>query len=230
MKILTAIPIHVSKDYCAERWFENVFKLEYPADLLLVDNSPGTDYAEKLKKYCSKYGINPVRSSLTEVSLETRDKVASETSYGVKNYKIEHLELPLEQGKFERIARSREVIRREVLDKGYDGWFSWENDQLIPTNTLGELVKMMRSADFSMVELNGWDREIPNFPNFDWGVALISRGALEKYSFILEFGKEREMPGTGEPGEAWFRKRVLRGGGSCLQADGTIGPIYHLNE
>jgi len=204
MKILIAIPIHVSKDYCTERWFENLSKLEYPADLLLVDNSPGTDYVEKLKKYCAKYGI--------------------------KNYKTEHLELPLEQSKFERIARCREVIRREVLDKGYDAWFSWENDQLIPTNTLDELVKIMRSADFSIVELNAWDREIPDLPNFDWGVSLISREALEKYSFILEFGTDPEMPATWEPGEAWFRKRVLRGGGSCLQVDGAIGPIYHLKE
>lgn len=183
---------------------ENISKLEYPADLLLVDNSIGSDYAEKIKEYCAKYGIT--------------------------NYKIEHLELPPEQDKFERVARSREVIRQEVLSKGYGAWFSWECDQLIPNNTLGELVRIIGFGNFSIVELNSWDKKKPNLPNYDWGVALINREALEKYSFLLEFGTDPDMPLTWEPGEAWFRKRVLRGGGSCLQADNAVGPIYHLDE
>lgn len=204
MKVLISTPIHSSKDYGMERWLENVSKLEYPADLLMVDNSIGLDYTEKIKEYCTKYRI--------------------------KNYKIEHLDLPPEQDKFERIARSREVIRQEVLNRGYDAWFSWENDQLIPNHTLDELVKIMKSADFSIVELNSWDRVIPNLPNYDWGVALISREALEKYSFLLEFGTDPDMPQTWEPGEAWFRQRVIRGGGRVLQANNVVGPIYHLEK
>src|SRR3989344_9317605 len=110
MKILIGTPIHISKDYCMEKWLENVSKLEYPADFMMVDNSPvldpvrsktsakggssadqafqavrtsnGIDYVEKVKKYCAKYGIT--------------------------NYKIEHLELPPEQEVHERVAGSRE--------------------------------------------------------------------------------------------------------------------------
>src|SRR3989344_6467868 len=96
MKILIGTPIHICKDYSMERWLENVSKLEYPADFMMVDNSPGLDYIEKIKGYCAKYGI--------------------------KNYKIEHLELLPEQGDGERVARSRGVIIQEILSHDYDGW------------------------------------------------------------------------------------------------------------
>ena len=49
MKILIGTPIHECKDYCMERWLKNVSKMEYPADLLLVDNSPGLTYVEQVK-------------------------------------------------------------------------------------------------------------------------------------------------------------------------------------
>jgi len=60
MKILIGAPIHECKDYCMERWLKNVSKMEYPADLLLVDNSPGLTYVEQVKDYCKKYpGYSP---------------------------------------------------------------------------------------------------------------------------------------------------------------------------
>ncbi|MBI2049649.1 hypothetical protein HYT32_01965 [Candidatus Roizmanbacteria bacterium] len=206
MKILIGTPIHRVKDYCMERWLENVARLQSAssADLLLVDNSPGLDYMGKVKGYCAKYGMT--------------------------SYKIKHLEIPQEQKMFERVARCREVIRQYLLSKRYDAWFSWECDQIIPINALDKLVRLMNTGDFVMVSHNNWTREIPDLPNFDWGVALIKRQVLEKYSFILEFGTDPDMPDTWEPGEAWFRKRILRSGDSFLEADGVINPIHHLKE
>lgn len=206
MKILIGTPIHIAKDYSMKRWLENVSKLllEYQADFMMVDNSPGLEYVEKVKGYLAKYGI--------------------------KNYKIEHLALPPEQGVFERVARSREIIRQEILAHGYNAWFSWECDQLIPTHALNELVRMMKAGDFMIVAHNSWSHEVSPQPNFDFGVALISREALEKYSFILDFGTDPDMPDTWEPGEAWLRHRVLRDGGSYIEVDGVIDPIDHLVE
>ena len=57
MKILIGTPIHQKKDYAIERWLENVSKLEYPADLLMVDNSPGIEYMERAKGYCKRIGL-----------------------------------------------------------------------------------------------------------------------------------------------------------------------------
>ena len=62
----------------------------------------------------------------------------------------------------------------------------------------------------------------------DFGISLIARKALEKYSFLLKFGADPEMPDTWEPGEYWFKRRVLRDGGNSLEVDGLIKPIYHL--
>ena|SRR3989344_7113472 len=207
MKILIGTPIHIVKDYAMERWLENVAKLqmEYPADLLLVDNSPGLDYMEKVKGYCKQYGI--------------------------KNYQIKHLQLPPEQSVFERVARSREIIRKYILSRDYDAWFSWECDQLIPNNALGELIKMMESGNFTIASHNTRVRENPGQVLDElFGTTLIKREVFKKHGFLLEFGTNPEMPDTWEPGEKWFKKQVLKDGGSTIEADGILKPVYHLNE
>lgn len=206
MKILIGTPIHQIKDYAMEKWLQNAAKLQKksPADLLLVDNSPGLEYVEKVKRYLAKYRI--------------------------KNYKIEHLELPPQQDVYERVARCREIIRQQLLSSKYDAWFSWECDQLIPTNTLDELVRMMKGGNFMMVVHNCWDRQTPGGLNTDMGVTLINRRCLEKYGFLFQFGADPHMPDTWRSNQAWFKKQVLKSGGNYIEVFGVIDPIYHLNE
>ena len=201
MKVLIGTPIHICKDYAMERWLENVSKLEYPADLLLVDNSPGTNYVAKVKGYCQKYGV--------------------------KNYQIKHLEINQENGADERIGRSREIIRQEVLSKNYEAWFSWECDQIIPVNTLDILIRMMQAGNYMMVHPNSWAREVPTELNASFGCCLIGRKALEKYGFLLEYP---DMPDCWHGGDTWFKKQVIKGGGSYIEIYGIIQPIYHLNN
>ena len=107
MRILIGTPIHRIKDYAMERWLENIAKLalESPADLLMVDNSPDTEYMETVRGYCAKYGIT--------------------------NYKIVHIDF--DQGmsvsaKDKRIEAAQKIIREEILSHDYDAWFSWECD------------------------------------------------------------------------------------------------------
>ncbi len=196
---------HAPKDYAMESWIQNVaqVQLEYLYDFLIVDNSPSPDYAKQLNNYCQKYKV--------------------------KNYIIRYISLPPEQEKFERIARSREVIREYLLAHNYDAWFSWESDILIPVNALEKLINIVNSGDYLFVAHNNWTRQISDMPNFDWGLALVRREALEKYSFILNFGTDPEMPETYEPSEAWFRKRVLRDGGKFIEVDGVFA-VKHLNN
>jgi hypothetical protein len=206
MKILIGTPIHICKDYSMERWLQNVAKLQLqtPADLFLVDNSPGLNYMEKVKGYCAKYGIT--------------------------NYKLEHLELPPEQKVDERVARSREIIRKEIISKDYDAWFTWECDQIIPTNSLDELIKMMNAGNFMMVNHNNWIRQLPDRVNTDFGISLIKRECLEKYSFLLEFGTDPDMPHNWKFGEAWLKVQILRDGGSIVEVQGVLNPVYHLDN
>lgn len=205
MKILIGTPIHISKDYAMERWLENVSKLEYQTDLLMVDNSPGLKYVEKVKGYCKKYGIT--------------------------NYQIRHLEINDQQLAAEKIGRSREIIREEILAKGYDAWFSWESDQIIPINTLDKLVDLMQKGNFSMVVHNSWDRENPSTPTFYFGIALIGRGPLEKYSFLIDkYTSDPDMNFTWYRAEEWFKKQIRRDGGNYIEVCGITGPIYHLNK
>jgi hypothetical protein len=203
MKILIGTPIHISKDYCMERWLENVamLQLEYLADLLLVDTSPGLEYVEKVKGYCAKYNI--------------------------KNYEIKHLEINEHQPAAEKTGRSWEIIRQEILAKDYDAWFSWGCDRIIPTSALGKLATIMEAGNYMMVGPNSWAREMPSEPSVNFGCALIKRECLEKYGFSLEYPG---MPDCWAGVEDWFKKQVLKGGGSYIEIFGVIEPIYHLKE
>ena len=163
MKILIGTPIHQIKDYCMEKWLENVSKLEYSADLMMVDNSPDLTYLDKVRGYCDKFNI--------------------------KNYVLEHIEVSQENGVDERVNRAREVIRKYFLSKDYDAWFTWECDQLIPLDALDKLIELMNAGNFMMVNHNSWARERPFDTNTDFGCSLIKRECLEKYSFLLEYGK-----------------------------------------
>ena len=204
MKILIGTPIHQIKDYSMERWLENVAKLQkvYPADLLLVDNSPGLEYVEKVKGYCKKYGI--------------------------KNYKIEHIEIHQED-RDERIGRSREIIRQYILISNFDAWFSWESDQIIPPDTLKKLAKIMEAGHYMIIHPNSWTRDkvLKSEPEISFGVCLISREPLEKYGFLLEYPN---MNNCWHGGDVWFKKQVLKGGGNYIEIYGLIKPIYHLSE
>lgn len=203
MKILIGTPIHQSKDYSMERWLESVSKLEYPADLLLIDNSPGLDYVEKVKGYCQKYGLI--------------------------NYKLVHIDARQEQMYIEeRLAASREIIRREVLDKNYDAWFSFECDILAPPHTLTKMVDLI--GDYSIVRhcypsrgsLGGFNQEL--------GITLVKRAVLERYGF--GYGLVDPInPNTMYGSDVWFIIQIDR---SHDQKDkvvsGVIKPIYHLSS
>ena len=203
LKILIGTPIHQIKDYCMERWLQNVSKLQNvsPAHLLLVDNSPDLSYVEKVKGYCKKFGIT--------------------------DFEIVHIDVHQENGIDERIGRSREVIRQYILKNDYDVWFSWESDQIIPTDTLNILIKVMRAGNYSMIHPNAWSRENPSEPEANFGVCLINRDVLEKYGFLLVYP---DMPDCWHGGEVWFKKQVIKGGGSFIEIYGIITPILHLNS
>ncbi len=213
MRILIGTPIHISKDYCMERWLENVATLEYPADLLLVDNSPDTEYVKKVKRYCKNVKI--------------------------KNYKIEHVKVVpsqevikkgVDEQIHERICRSREIIRHYVVDNDYDAWFCWESDQIIPTNALDKLVTLMKTGDFMVVDHNCWVNTIPDQINFDFGVTLLTRECLQKYSFIPTFGTGPNESPSWYEAEHWYRNRLRRDQCNFIEVAGLIEPIYHLDK
>lgn len=226
-KVLIGTPIHVSKDYSMERWLKNVSKLEYPADLLLVDNSPGMDYVGKVKSYCKKYGLSP-----------TNNFKRGPISSGTKNYKINHLEIlqgrksgkSIREQEHERIGRSREIIRKEFLALDYDAYFFWENDILIPTNALDKLIGLMQAGKFMVVDHNCWIRDNPNQVNFDYGIVLFNRRCLERYNWLPEFGTGSKRPDNWYYAEMWFRKRIYRDGCRYTEVTGLIEPVYHLDK
>ncbi len=203
MKILIGTPIHVCKDYGMERWLKSVSEFTYPADLMMVDNSPDESYMEKVKGYCAKYGVT--------------------------NYKLVHIDINQESNINEKISQAREIIRQEILTKGYDAWCTLECDVIAPPNALDELVRLI--GDFDEVNHSYPCRENPYEDNYDFGLSLIKREPIEKYGFIGQYGFcDPIMPKCYHGGERWFMRKVLRGGGSFIDVFGAISPVYHLNE
>ncbi len=205
MRILIGTPIHICKDYAMERWLKNVAKLQQqtPADLFLVDNSPGLEYVEKVKGYCEKYGVG--------------------------NYKIEHLELDQKLNSDMRINVAQEVIRRKILSSDHDTWFSWECDQLIPANALNELIRLMEAENYKMALHNCWARYDNNLPMTDMGCTLIKKECLEMACFLPERDGKISL-NESDRYKSTFKQRVLKGGGNYIEAFGIITPIYHLDE
>lgn len=212
-KILIGTPIHQVKDYIIKRWLENVVGLtrQTPADLLLVDNSPGLDYVAKVKTYCQELGL--------------------------KNCHLDHLDflqgketgLEIQEQIHKRVACSREFIRQEILVKGYESWFCWECDQIIPNHALQKLITMMALDDFWLVDHNGWG-ETEGEPNFDLGVALMSRACLEKYSFLPDFDHDLTAPNSWYNVENWYRQRLKKDGCPIIEVFGVIEPILHIHH
>src|SRR3990167_7595818 len=149
MKILIGTPVHECKDYAMERWLKSVSKLDYPYDLLLVDNSDNLEYTDKLHKYGKKYGVS--------------------------SYKLVHIDVGRNAILDEKLASSREMIRKEVLDKSYDAWFSLECDVITPPDALSKLVNLIE--DNWMVSHAYPTREIPNETHAQLGISLINRKA-----------------------------------------------------
>jgi len=213
LKILIGTPVHEIKDYCIERWLENVAELMKvtPAHLLLVDNSPGLDHVEKVKGYLKRNGV--------------------------KNYKIEHFEvinaeLSPDKSRSVNVEISQEMIRQATLKGDYDAWFSWECDQIIPVDTLNKLVDLMKIGNYMMVVVNSWARTIPGELNANMGVTLISQAAL-KIGWFLPFEEGKisfDLADFYDVDETMFKKRVLKAGGNYVEVYGAVEPIYHLDN
>ena len=77
-----------------------------------------------------------------------------------------------------------------------------------------------------MIHPNAWSRENPSEPEANFGVCLINRQSLEKFGFLLEYPN---MPNCWYGNEVWFKKQVIKGGGSYIEIYGIIKPILHLN-
>lgn len=203
-KILIGTPVHECKDYAMERWLKSLYNLDYPFDLLMVDNSPNSKYLRKINYYCKKYGI--------------------------KNYQLVHLDFDKNSSIDERLSASREVIRQAVLAKNYDAWCSLECDVIVPTDALTKLINLLE--DYWMVSHAYPARDNPEETNVEFGLSLIKRQALLKYGFAGQYGYVDPLrPNSYYGNDVWFIRRLNRDNeGKHIHVYGTIRPIYHLNE
>lgn len=183
---------------------ESVSKLDYPFDLLMVDNSPDPEYQKKVHEYCKKYGLT--------------------------NYKLVHINVGRDSILDERLAQSREIIRKEVLDKKYDAWFSLECDIIAPPDALTKLVDLI--DDYWMASHVYPSRSSQHQINEQLGITLVKRNALERYGFINGYGYvDPERPDSWYGSDVWFIRQIDTSDiGKHINVGGIIKPIYHLSQ
>lgn len=203
-KILLGTPIHECKDYCMERWLKSVLKLDYPFDLLLVDNSDNPRYVDRVRKYCHKLGMT--------------------------NFQIKHVKVARDSPLDEKLAVSREIIRQEVLKKNYDYWCSLECDVIVPSDALTKLINLI--DNYWMVSHSYPSRGNPLETNAEFGFSLTSRKCLKKLGFLNQYGYiDPLIPNSYHGNDVWFIKRIGRENqGKYIHVYGIIKPIYHLNQ
>ena len=204
IKILIGTPVHESKNYGMERWLNSVSKLDYPFDLLLVDNSDNPEYAKQLHKYCKKIGLN--------------------------NYHLIRANVARGSPLDERLSVCREIIRQEVLKGNYDYWCSLECDVIVPPDSLTKLIDL--THDYWMVSHAYPARNNSSQTNAEFGVALIKRKCLKSLGFLGEYGYiDSFVPKSWQGNDVWFIKRIGRQNrGKYIHVYGIIKPIYHLNK
>ncbi len=213
MKIIIGTPVHQIKDYAIERWLLNVVELQkaFPVDFMMVDNSPGFAFVDRIKSYCKKIGL---------------------TNYKIEHFEVVNADLDPDKTRCVNVEISQEMIRQVTLRGDYDAWFSWECDQIIPADTLSRLSLLMEAGKYMMVVVNSWARAIPGELNANMGVTLISKDALKKGWFLpFEEGKiSYNLEDFYNVDETVFKKRVLKNGGNYVEIYGVIEPILHLDK
>lgn len=213
MKVLIGTPIHESKEYCIERWLQNVAQVRavYPADFLMIDNSPNKDFMLKVHAYCKKNNM---------------------TDYKLEHFEVTNANLEPDKARNVNVEISQELLRQAALRGNYDAWFSWECDQIIPNDTLQKLVQIIKKEACAMLVVNSWSRTVPGELNANMGVTLLSREALQK-GWFLPFKKGQvsfDVKDFYNVDETLFKKRLLQNGGNYIELYGVIKPIYHLDS
>ena len=188
---------------------------------------------------CKDYSIPRWLVSLKELDWPDKHILLVDNSIGTSyaddlrlttGYRTLHIDVDTGDPE-ERVGIAEEKIREIILNEGYDYWFAWDCDILLPSYALKELVKFCEEFD---VVLHAYpDRVGAGQYNVGgrFGCALIKRNVLAQYGFLLQYGEIDPLnPNCWHGTEPWFLRRVIRGGGKYVELYGLIRPIVHLNE
>lgn len=122
-KVLVACPTAAVKNYCFDRWLDNVFNFTYPQfDIRLFDNTPdgGRNAMQLNKKYAARYFKVPTISFLANNPNPPDDKFNT--------------------GVIERMERSHNECRVYALKNDYDYLLHLESDVFPPNDVIESLL------------------------------------------------------------------------------------------
>jgi hypothetical protein len=158
IKILLAAPTYSGKIYCQDQWLDQLEKLTYPVDVLIVDNS----------KYPNNY-----------------EYLKEKAENSKHNFKVEYCKPKPGTSVRDALNDCMTIIRKAILDGGYTHWFSLETDVFIPYNTIEYLLAFDKSfiglPYFHGSGVNGTFLMQQDFPGLDKRLSNIS---LPKKSFL----------------------------------------------
>ena len=115
-KVLIGSPVSDRHAYCIERYLACLDEIDYPADVLLVDNSKNMDFFNELSK----------------IKLKTKKFQVIRTANDIESAKM-------------RLVECRNILREEVI-KGYDWFLNLEQDVIPPADVLKKLLSHNKKA------------------------------------------------------------------------------------
>lgn len=196
-RILVGCPTAAIKNDSIRAYFKCLESLTYPQfDVVIEDNSPTPEYAEKLKWLGEKFREKRPECGFRVIS-------SGHVSPRVR----------------ERIVHGRNTLRKIMLEEKYDYFFSLEQDVICPPDTIERLLNHQKNVAggvyYNKVNLGGKEQERPilmiypdneskqkrkaEWANFKTlfpsrlieaasiglGCVLISRSTMEKISFRI---------------------------------------------
>ena len=115
-KVLIGVPTHEVMESSLHDFIENLKQFSYENfEICIEDNSPNLNYFEKLQKIAEEWNAEKKQKFLV----------------------IHSNSLPKAR---QRIVNARNLLRKKFLEKGFDYFFSLEQDVIPPINVLESLL------------------------------------------------------------------------------------------
>lgn len=183
-KVVIAAPTFIGKDYCFERWLENVESISYPNKILfLADNSPDRSYYKKIsKKGIRCEWIDPKGKPVHKVLAESHN-ACREFALSVKADYLFHLETDVFP-KNPNVIWELMIANKPVINGMYDVGKGNSRRTGITVMPIGIDSDVWKDPQFiGDNEITYADGTIKRCFNAGLGCCLIKRSMLENYKF-----------------------------------------------
>lgn len=137
-RVLIGCPTADVKEYCLQQYMDGLQTITYPNfDIAIEDNSKTNDYAHRLKIIAEQWNQSHSDSKFSVIESGFTSPKARD-----------------------RLVKGRNILRKKVLDEGYDYFLSLEQDVIPPANVIERMLETKHNVISA-----GYFTIFPNYPS-----------------------------------------------------------------